>query len=234
MNINSIRCGASRRVSHWFSRGAMTKRLLEPILRLPAAAAAGCAAALALVRRAWLRALAFAATCSLVAAGLALAQEAAFTASADSVKAAYLFKLPAYVDWPPQRFERADSPLIVGVLAADDVAEALAALTAGRTSNGRPVVVRRLRLDDELAGVHVLFVGDAARERAEEVGAQTAAQNVLTVADLEAGSAASVIDFVIVNGRVRFEVRLDTAERHGLRLHAGLLNVAARVYGARR
>lgn len=212
----------------------MTKRMLLPLLRLPAAAVIGFAAAAALARRTWLHGLAFAATCSLVAAGLALAQDTALTATADNVKAAYLFKLPAYVEWPPQHFERADSPLIVGVLAADDVAEALAELSAGRTSSGRPVVVRRLRLDDELAGVHVLFVGDAARERAEELAAQTAAQNVLTVADVEAGSESSIIEFVIVNGRVRFEVQLDTAERHGLRLHAGLLNVAARVYGARR
>lgn len=212
----------------------MTKRFYEPIIRLLAAAVAGLAAAAAHARQTWLRAAAFAGTCSLVAAGLAFAQEAALTASANSVKAAYLFKLPAYVDWPAQRFERADSPLIVGVLAADDVAEALAALTAGRTSNGRPVVVRRLRLDDELGGVHVLFVSDAARERAQEVAAQAAAQNVLTVADLDAASEASVIDFVSVSGRLRFEVSLEAAERHGLRLHAGLLDVAARVQGRRR
>lgn len=212
----------------------MTKRPFEPILRLPGAAATGLAAAAALARRTWLRAAVFAGTCSLVAAGLAFAQEAALTASANTVKAAYLFKLPAYVDWPPQRFERADSPLIVGVLADDDVAEALAVLTAGRTSNGRPVVVRRLRLDDDIGGVHVLFLSGTARERARELAAQTAAQNVLTVADLEAGSNASVIDFVSVSGRLRFEVSLDAAERHGLRLHAGLLDVAARVQGGRR
>lgn len=209
----------------------MTKRLREPILGLPPA---GIAAAAAFVRRTWLSALAFTGTCWLVAAGLALAQDATLTASADNVKAAYLFKLPAYVEWPAQRFERPDSPLIVGVLEADPVAEALSALSAGRTSNGHPVVVRRMRLEDEIAGVHVLFVGDGAAERAEEVAEQTARQSVLTVADFEAGSAASVIDFVIVNGRVRFEVRLDAAEERGLRLNARLLNVASRVYGARR
>jgi hypothetical protein len=172
--------------------------------------------------------------CSLVAAGVAFAQQAALTASADTVKAAYLFKLPAYVDWPPQRFERLDSPLVVGVLAADDVADALAMLTDGRTSNGRPVVVRRLGIEDELAGLHVLFFGRDARERAEGIAVDAAAQNILTVADLQVGSEDSVIDFVVVNGRVRFEVRMNAAERNGLRLHAGLLNVASRVERARR
>jgi hypothetical protein len=114
------------------------------------------------------------------------------------------------------------------------VADALAALTAGRTVNGRPVVVRRLRADDELAGVHVLFSGSVTREAADRIAAAAATENILTVADTGSAVQESVIEFVIAAGKVRFEVRLSAAERNGLRLSAGLLNVAARVHGARR
>lgn len=183
-------------------------------------------------KRASLLDFAAAACCWLVAA-VAPAQETGLTASAHTVKAAYLFKLPAYVDWPAQRFERPDSALIVGVLAADDVGDALATLTAGRTVNGRRVVVRRLEPDDELTGVHVLFFGEAAGESADRIAMDAAAQNILTVTDFKAGAQDSVIEFVAANGKVRFEVRLDTANSNGLRLHAGLLNVAARVHGPR-
>jgi hypothetical protein len=183
-------------------------------------------------RRAWLRAAVAALGCYL-ASPLATAQDPALAVSAANVKAAYLFKLPAYVDWPARRFERADSALTVGVLGASDVAAALAALTAGRTVNGRPVVVRRLSADDELAGVHVLFFADVTREQAERLAAAAAAENVLTVADTESAAQDSVIEFVTAAGKVRFEVRLSAAERNGLRLSAGLLSVAARVYGAR-
>ena len=180
----------------------------------------------------------FRVTCALAGlwaagAGLALAQDAARTA-ADSVKAAYLFKLPAYVDWPAGRFDSPDAALTIGVLGADEVAEALTALTPGRTVNGHPVAVRRLESSADLDGVHVLFFGSAAGKREDGVVAYAAAQNILTVTDLQAGSDDSVIDFVTVNGKVRFEVRLNAAERNGLRLHAGLLDVAARVHGARR
>jgi uncharacterized protein DUF4154 len=143
-------------------------------------------------------------------------------------------KLPAYVDWPTQRFTRSDSALIVGLLDADDVAAALSTLTVGRTVNGRPVVVRTLGADDELEGVHVLYFRGAPRERTEQIAADAAAQNILTVTDVESGAPDSVIEFVSANGRLRFDVRLDAAERNGLRLHAGLLNVAARVHGAGR
>jgi hypothetical protein len=181
-------------------------------------------------RRAWLRAVA--ALCCL-GGPLATAQDSGVAVSAANVKAAYLFKLPAYVGWPAQRFARAESPLTVGVLGADEVADALAALTAGRTVNGRPVVVRRLRDEDEPAGVHVLFFANVTRERAERIAEAAAAQNILTVADTGAAENA-VIEFVTAAGKLRFEVRLDAAERNGLRLNAGLLNVAARVRGAER
>lgn len=188
---------------------------------------------LAPARRAWLRALGFAVCCWL-GSPLAPAQDAGLTASPTSVKAAYLFKLPAYVDWPAQRFARADSALTVGVLGADEVADALEALTTGRTVNGRAVVVRRVGPEDELAGLHVLFLGTVPRERTDPLAAAAAAENILTVADTGSAAEDSVIEFVAAAGKVRFEVRLSAAERNGLRLSAGLLNVAARVHGARR
>jgi hypothetical protein len=198
---------------------------------VPVAAPEHAARAAAPARRTWRGAAACAA---LLAAGLVFAQNATLTATPSSVKAAYLYKLPAYVEWPEARFERDDSPLIVGVLGADDVAEALAALTAGRTVNGRALVVRRLQFGDELAGLHVVFVGNADRARFDAIDAAAAAQSILTVADENTSTERSVIDFVIVNDRLRFEVHLDAAERNGLRLHSGLLDVAARVHGRRR
>lgn len=184
----------------------------------------------AFLRKLWIIAW----SCWLALPGLALAQDAAVTAAPHSVRAAYLLKLPAYVDWPTERFQRPDSALTIGVMGADEVAEALATISAARTVNGRPVVVRRVRSDDALTGVHVLFVAGASRERADRIASDAAAQSILTVTDTNPEFDDSVIDFVTVNGRVRFEVRLNAAERNGLRLHAGLLDVAARVHGARR
>lgn len=170
--------------------------------------------------------------CWLIAIGQALAQSAA--TPEHSVKAAYLLKLPAYVEWPRGVFERADSALTIGVLGADDVADALAAIVAGRTVNGRPIVVRKLPPNGDLAGLNVLYFNDDSREGRAQIAADAEARRLLTVTDSQVQSSGSVIDFVSTNGRVRFEVHLDAANRNGLRLHSGLLDVATRVHGARR
>jgi hypothetical protein len=183
-----------------------------------------------IARRTLLRAVALGSLCWRPA----LAQDARIAASEQSLKAAYLFKLPAYVDWPPGRFAQPDSAFTIGVLGADDVASELASLTAGRTVNGRPLEIRTLGQDDLLEGVHVLFFSGAALKRSERIAADAAAHAILTVTDTPGGSQDSIVSFVTVSGRLRFEVRLNAAQRNGLKLHSGLLAVAARVHGAAR
>ena len=194
----------------------------------------GAAAHPVALLRAARRIAALVALCGITIASLSSAQEPARSATERSIQAAYLFKVPAYVEWPAERFDRPDSALTIGVLGADDLAEELELVSADRTVNNRPVRVRRLSADDELAGLHVLFFTGVSRSRADLIAAGAATQSILTVTDAEGEPEDSVIDFVTVNGRVRFEVRLASAARNGLRLQSGLLAVAARVHRDRR
>ncbi len=75
------------------------------------------------------------------------------------VKAAFLYKFVAYVDWPATAFSQADAPIVIGVVGADDIAAELQQSTTSRTVNNRPIVVRRMRDGDSLAGLHMLFIG---------------------------------------------------------------------------
>ena len=96
--------------------------------------------------------------------------------------------------------------------------------------NGRPVTVRRVRTGEPLSNIHILFVSRPEIGRLNELFAQ--AQPVLTVTDIEKGLAqGSVINFVVTENRVRFEVSLDAAKRIGLKIGAPLLSVAMRVQG---
>jgi hypothetical protein len=154
-----------------------------------------------------------------------LAQTAATEAS---LKAAFLYKFPGYVEWPAAAFATADAPLVIGVSGADDVATELERLVPGRNINGHPVVVRRVR-EDSLRGVHVLFVGrgDPAARAAVDGGRQ---QGALVVTETERGlELGSAINFVPLNERIAFDVSLPNAERAGLRISARMLAVARRV-----
>lgn len=146
------------------------------------------------------------------------------------VKAAFLFRFIGYVEWPATSFSGAESPYIIGVLHADDIAEELTAIAAGRTVNNRPVIVKRLREADTFNGLHVLFIGAAARSRQAQWLKSLQQQPVLLVTDADGALAqGSMINFRLVEDRVRFEVSLAPAEQTGLKFNSRMLGVALSV-----
>lgn len=163
-------------------------------------------------------------------AGESLAAEESPQDIEQRVKAAFLFKFGGYVEWPERVFSRSDSPLVIAVAGAEVLAEELSRIASGRTMNGRPVVMRRVRGGEQLSGAHVLFVSRSEAGRLGELLSVTQGQPVLTVTETEKGLAqGSIINFVIADNRVRFEVSLEAAMRNGLRIGAPLLAVAQRV-----
>ncbi len=176
----------------------------------------------------------------LAAAGTAppaLAQAAGAQALERRVKAAFLYKFLGYADFPPRAFADAGAPLTIAVVGsdemadkmADDMAAELGRIAAGRMIAGRPIAVRRVAGNDAAPPVHLLFVSGADSERAGRVlrGASSA---FLTVTECELGLRhGSVINFRIVDERVRFDVSLDAAEKNNVKLSSRLLTVANRV-----
>jgi hypothetical protein len=146
------------------------------------------------------------------------------------VKAAFLYKFLGYTEFPPTAFADAAAPVVIGVLGADDLAAELVRIVAGRSVQGRAIVVRVLREAAGAAGVHLLFIGasDSARERAILKAAQPAPMLVVSESEdgLEQGS---VINFRVVDERVRFDVSLEAAEKNSIKLSSRLLTVANHV-----
>ena len=146
------------------------------------------------------------------------------------VKAAFLYKFIGYIDWPAASFAKPDTPVTIGVVGADQLAAELAQAVSGRTANDRPVAVRRLRAGESLDGVHVLFVGKAENARLAQLAQAAQQRAILTVTESEGALAhGSVINFVTVERRVRFEIALDSAEKSRLKLSSRLLAVAQQV-----
>ena len=146
------------------------------------------------------------------------------------VKAAYLYKFGSYVEWPERAFPGPDSPVRIGVIGADAIADELAQLVTGRTINGRQVVVRKLRREDTLAGINILFVGRSSNARLAEILVAAKGQPMLTVSESEDGIAAgSMINFVVIDGKVRFEAAPKAAGMSNLNISARLLAAAYKV-----
>lgn len=141
-----------------------------------------------------------------------------------SVKAAFLLRFAQYVEWPAPP----EGDFVIAVLGRGDMAANLQQL-ATRPMLGRPVQVRRIRTMAEARGAQILYVGTDQRRSLRALNTLPT-RGLLVVSDEENGlSSGSTINFVLADGRVRFEVSLEAAHRAGLNVSADLLSVAARV-----
>jgi hypothetical protein len=146
------------------------------------------------------------------------------------VKAAFLYQFAGFVEWPAQSFAQPDTPVTIAIVGADSLAAELRQLATGRTVGGRAVVVKQLRPGDALSGVHIVFVGSAENARLGQLVQTAKPRPVLTVTEADGAlGQGSMINFVLVDRRVRFEVALDSVEKNGLRLSSRLLAVAQQV-----
>jgi len=146
------------------------------------------------------------------------------------VKAAFLYKFAGYVEWPEASFTRPDTPVTIAVIGAEPLAAELVKAVTGRTVNDRPLAVKRLKAGESLAGVHVLFVGRGESARITQLAQTAQPRSILTVTESEGAlTQGSVINFIVADRRVRFEVSLESAEKSKLKLSSRLLAVAQQV-----
>jgi len=113
------------------------------------------------------------------------------------------------------------------VLGADRVASELEEFLPGRRIRGRPMEVRRLRSIDQLEDEAVVFVGADAGSGLPELVYKVEGRPMLVVTETPGAlKDGSMINFQLVDRRVRFEISRTAAERAGLELSSRLLSAA--------
>ncbi len=147
-----------------------------------------------------------------------------------AVKASFLSKFAAFVQWPPSAFAPPGTPLVICVQGEDAVAALAERAAYGQAAWSRPLVVRRLASVGPGSGCSVAYIaGSPAQSVGQALGALQRAP-VLTVTDggLAKGGR-GMIDFIIVGNRVSFDIDDAAAAEAGLTISSKLLSLARSV-----
>lgn len=136
------------------------------------------------------------------------------------VKAAFLYHFTKFVDWPATAPPGAIRICVAGT---NPFGPTLDDTLRGEELNGRPMVTIVIQQPDP--GCHVLFVPRGVPS-ADYLRA-TASKPTLTVGESPAFlKQGGIVNFVIEENRVRFEINPDAATRVNLRISARLLQLA--------
>jgi hypothetical protein len=161
--------------------------------------------------------------------GLSLEAVAATEPSQADVEAVYLFDFGKFVHWPTGDDQ---GPITVCVASSAAFADALQRTIANETIGDRALGVRRIVRPSDESGCAILFIEAAQHLRLEDILQPVANKPTLTVSDTPDFLArGGMIQFQLVEKRVRFSVNLDAVGRAHLTMSSELLKVAVSVKG---
>jgi hypothetical protein len=168
--------------------------------------------------------------------GLALCGQAAAPATAQptapeyAVKAAYLYKVAPFVEWPAGSLGAPGTPFNLCVQGPDPFGATLDQAVEGQRVEGHAIVVRRLETVNVESHCAILFAAGSRRQSVAEALRAVRGTPVLTATDGErAPNARGIVHFVLKDGRVRFDIDAQAAADNGLSISAKLLNLALSV-----
>ena len=146
------------------------------------------------------------------------------------LKARFIYNFLKFVEWPANRFQDTNAPLIIGVTGKGSISAALETTVKGRKINGRELIVKVVDSPETAKATHLLFVAPTEDGRFDTWLPRLAGASVLTVGESDQfGKSGGIIRFMPDGDKLRFEINMDAADQAGLKISAQLQKLAKAV-----
>lgn len=148
----------------------------------------------------------------------------------NQIKAAIIYNLTRFVEWPPTPAAETDT-LRIGVVGNAANWTVLQDLN-GKRAGSRPVRIVPASTPEQLTTCDVVYFSEAIDGQIERYLAPLRMLPILTIGDAEGFSRrGGIVELAKKKNKIRFLIRLDLADDSGLRLSSQLLKVAELVTG---
>ncbi len=153
--------------------------------------------------------------------------------SPQGVKAAFVFNVLNFVEWPAPSLPAGPAPLRVALLASAAQPEFAAALH-GKVVRGHPLTVETFDSIERIDSQHVVFITADQMVQIRPLLKRVNGRPVLTIAEQNpADPIESVMAIGVLQAKLAFGVNLDVADSIGLQVNPNLLKLAKQVVGRR-
>lgn len=162
------------------------------------------------------------------------------------VKAAFLYNFIKFVDWPENKKSDSNDVITIGIIGDDPFETAFESLKEKKIK-GKTIIIKKLGNFDKIAEAasnkdnssaqtiedikkcHLLFVCSSEKKYNTNILNIVENYNVLTVGEspdfLQTGG---IINFLIEEKKVRFEINIDASDKAKLKISSQLLRLAKR------
>jgi hypothetical protein len=143
------------------------------------------------------------------------------------LKAAMLYNLTQFVEWPNSAYPNRHAPISLCILGQDPFANSLASTIPDEKVKSGAILIRHLQSETEFPGCQILYISSSERKITAHIFSTLSGSYVLTVGEMAQFAAhGGMIQFSLEDQHVRFDINLNAASRAGLRISSKLLALA--------
>jgi hypothetical protein len=145
-----------------------------------------------------------------------------------AVKAAYVFNLTKYVEWPHPNPE-----LTIGFVGEGPMGETLQKVLDGKTSEARPIRVILSPSDEQLQRCNILYIAQSSPKKIRAAVDKVRNKDVLTIGDSDSFARnGGMVGLVRTGDQVQIQVNLEASEEAHLKISSRVLNLSTIVQPA--
>jgi hypothetical protein len=142
----------------------------------------------------------------------------------NNAQAIFIYNFLSQVRWPEGS---AEDKLTVGILGKTTTTEYLRKYTENRKIGAKPIEVVEYSSSADISSCHVLFLTYNKSNEISAVDEKTKGKGCLIVAEKSGlTNSGAVIDFTIVDGKLRFRVNEENAKKHNLLISSQLIQLS--------
>lgn len=147
-----------------------------------------------------------------------------------AVRAAFVFNLTKYVEWPNLGHE-----LVIGFVGDSETGAVLQRVVSGKISGSRTIRVVISPSEEQLSRCNILYVGYSSAKKTQSILDKIRNKNILSVGESDHfAREGGMVGLVRDGDHIQIEVNLESVQSGGLKISSRLLNLAEIVRTAKR
>jgi len=154
-----------------------------------------------------------------------IASNAYMQTSIPKAQSLFIYNFSRMIEWPAA-YRTGD--FVIGILGTAEVAGELESYTKGKKVGTQNILVMRYKTPAEIQQCHILFVPFVRTKQLSEVISTLGSKSTLIITEKTGAlGEGSAINFVIMEDRMKFELKPENANKYGIKFSAKLQEMSA-------
>ena len=146
------------------------------------------------------------------------------------IQASYLYNIAKLVEWKDPDYRKGN--FVIGIFSGSNVYHELVKKYQSKSIGSQPIEIRKLSQPGDIGRCNILFVGrDMLHQISEVYGLLDDTGTLVVTEYTDALEDGSVINFMVVDNTLGYELSLENASQHGLKVGSTLKQMAETVVG---